>query len=63
MNDYCFLAVCSYDSFLFLLSSSAEIDHYHCGSSCVAGHFSIGYRTFRWAELRAAGEAAALTRK
>lgn len=46
--------------FLFLLSLSPEIDNYHCGSGCVAGHFSIDYRTFCGAEVRAACEAAAL---
>lgn len=53
MND-CFLVVCNNDLFLFLLSLSPEIDNYHCDSSCVAGHFSVGYWTVRWAEIRAA---------
>ena len=53
MADCGFLAVCNNDLFVFLLSLSPEIANYHCGSSCVAGHFSIGYRTCRWAEVRA----------
>ncbi|GAB5577919.1 syntaxin-3 isoform X2 [Prionailurus iriomotensis] len=31
-----------------------KIDNYHCASSCVAGHFSIDYWTFRWAEITVA---------
>lgn len=37
-----------YFCFLFL---SPEIDNYHCGSSCVAEHFSVDYWTVRWAEV------------
>lgn len=60
MTYHGFLVVCNNDLFLFLLSLSPEIDNYHCGSGCIAGHFSVGYWTFRWAEVRAAREAAAL---
>lgn len=54
MADSGFLVVCNDDLFLFLLSLSPEIGNYHCDSGCVAGHFSVDYRTFRWAEVRAA---------
>ncbi|XP_072601816.1 syntaxin-3 isoform X3 [Vulpes vulpes] len=40
--------------------SPEEIDNYHCGSSGVAGHFSVDYWTFRWAEVMVARAAAAL---
>ena len=54
MADCGFLVVCNNDLFLFLLFLSPEIGNYHCDSSCVAGPFSVDYRTFRWAEVRAA---------
>lgn len=59
MNYYCFWLCVIMPCFCFSYPSP-EVDNYHCGSSCVAGHFSVGYWTFRWAEIRAAQEAAAL---